>query len=106
MSGQLTKDLLLRVFDRLNEKLREADEHGAMSTRTSAADTARSRKPSPSDTRAEALRIHERTYGDEPMTEEADQYLIDRYRPRPVGPNETAGRPQTGEASKGKGWTR
>ena len=28
MSGPLTKDLLLRVFDRLNEKLREADEHG------------------------------------------------------------------------------
>ena len=28
MSGQLTKDLLLRVFARLNEKLREADEHG------------------------------------------------------------------------------
>ena len=28
MSGPLTKELLLRVFDRLNEKLREADAHG------------------------------------------------------------------------------
>ena len=28
MSGQLTRDLLLSLFDRLNEKLREADEHG------------------------------------------------------------------------------
>ena len=199
MSGQLTKGLLLRVFDRLNEKLREADEHGEVyivggAMMILAHDAARAtndvdshirrggstitravaeigdqeglgkywlneavtlrylpqepdrreravysnshltvkgasiermiamklhagRQPDRDDldillaearidTRAEALRIHERTYGDEPMTEEADQYLIDRYRPRPVGPNETAGHPQTGEAGKGKGWTR
>ena len=58
------------------------------------------------DTRAEALRIHERTYGNEPMTEEADQYLIDRYKPRPVGPDAGAGRPQTAESSEEKGWPR
>lgn len=199
MSGPLTKGLLLRVFDRLNEKLREADEHGEVyivggAMMILAHDAARAtddvdshirrgrsavtkavaeigdeeglgkywlneavtlrylpqdpdrreravysnshltvvgasiermiamklhagRQPDRDDldillteagvdTRAEALRIHERTYGNEAMTEESDQYLIDRYRPRPAGPDEGAGHPPTAEANKGRGRTR
>lgn len=199
MSGPLTRDLLLRAFDRLNEKLREADEHGEVyivggAMMILAHDAARAtddvdshirrgrsavtkavaeigdeeglgkhwlneavtlrylpqepdrreravysnshlkivgaslermiamklhagRQPDRDDldillmearidTRADALRIHERTYGDEPMTEESDQYLIDRYKPRPAGPDEGAEPPPTGEARSGKDWTR
>ena len=35
------------------------------------------------ETQREAVRLHELTYGTEPMAAEADLYLIERYRRRP-----------------------
>ena len=58
------------------------------------------------DTRAEALRIHERTYGDEPMTEESDQ-LPDRPVPAAAGRTGRRNRaPANRRGEQGKGRTR
>ena len=93
MSGPITRARLLELFDRLNEKLKQADQQGELQIVAGAMmalvhDTKRVTldillREAGVETRRAAVRLHELTYGAKPMAAEAGLQLIERYGRQP-----------------------